>query len=101
VSCMAGGPSREELGIEQSPRMSAVVCNPVMQAEVLNRENTELNVMVGLCVGHDMLFIKNSNAYVSPLVVKDRVTANNPAAILYSPYYRKRLLGLPVLQHAR
>ncbi len=92
VSCMAGGPRRAELRIEQSPHQSPVVCNPVMQAEVLNRECTELNLMVGLCVGHDILFIRNSDAPVSPLVVKDRIMANNPVGVLHSPYHRSRLL---------
>ena len=49
------------------------ICTPVGQAEVLNRAGTELNLMMGLCVGHDVLFIRHSAADVSPFIVKDRV----------------------------
>jgi uncharacterized metal-binding protein len=68
------------------------ICNPVGQAEVLNRADTELNLMLGLCVGHDILFIRHSKADVSPLVVKDRVLAHNPVGALYSRYYKNRLM---------
>ncbi|MEZ4527485.1 MAG: DUF1847 domain-containing protein [Desulfobacterales bacterium] len=43
------------------------------QAMVLNQESTELNVMLGLCVGHDSLFLKYAKALCTVLVVKDRV----------------------------
>ena len=36
------------------------------------------------CVGHDSLFYRYSDAYVTTLVTKDRVTGNNPAAALYT-----------------
>lgn len=80
VACMAGA--------EGKP-----VCDPIMQAEVLNQEATELNIMFGLCLGHDMLFIRYSKADVTPLVVKDRVLAHNPLGALYlsRQYYQKQL----------
>ena len=56
----------------------------MLQAEILNSQGTELNIMVGLCVGHDSLFYMNSKAPVTTLVVKDRVLANNPAGALYA-----------------
>jgi uncharacterized metal-binding protein len=91
VCCMAGGPTRKELGVRETKYLPSIVCNPLMQAEVLNNEKTELNIMVGLCVGHDMLFIRNSKAYVIPLIVKDRVLGHNPVAALYTAetYYKK------------
>jgi uncharacterized metal-binding protein len=58
------------------------------------RAATELNLTVGLCVGHDVLFIRHSAADVSPLIVKDRVLSHNPAGALYSRYHRKRLIEL-------
>ena len=33
------------------------ICNPILQAEILNKEKTDLNIVMGLCVGHDSLFI--------------------------------------------
>jgi len=82
ISCMAGAPSRDEVGFEKISGLGKTMCNPLMQAEVLNENGTELNIMAGLCVGHDILFIKHSKAGVTPLVVKDRVLQHNPAAAL-------------------
>jgi uncharacterized metal-binding protein len=67
------------------------VCNPVYQAELLNQAGTQLNIILGLCVGHDMLFNKNSKAYVTTLMVKDRMTGNNPVAPLYSGFFTEIL----------
>lgn len=66
-------------------------CNPIGQAEMLNRSGTDLNVQMGLCLGHDILFQKYSHAPVTVLVVKDRVLANNPMGVIYSSYWRKKI----------
>jgi uncharacterized metal-binding protein len=98
ISCMAGGVTRSKFGFKERDSVSpSIVCNPLMQAEVLNKEETELNVMVGLCLGHDILFIKNSKADVTPLIVKDRVTGHNPVAALYTShtYYKQKLQNPP------
>jgi len=50
-----------------------VSCNPAGQAKYLEDKGTELNIMMGLCLGHDMIFNSKSKAPVTPLVVKDRV----------------------------
>jgi uncharacterized metal-binding protein len=69
------------------------ICNPILQAKLLNEQKTDLNVIVGLCVGHDSLFIKYSDALVTTLITKDRVLGHNPAAALYtSNFYYQRLL---------
>jgi uncharacterized metal-binding protein len=93
VGCMSGAPTREEVGFKEYPHAGDFICNPIMQAEVLNKEKTELNIMLGLCVGHDILFIKYSKADVTPLVVKDRILAHNPVGALYTSkgYYRNKL----------
>ena len=57
-------------------------CNPVGQAKVLGEANTQLNIALGLCLGHDMLFAKHSKAPVTTLGVKDRVLGNDPVAAL-------------------
>ena len=66
-------------------------CNPILQAKLLNAAKTDLNVVVGLCVGHDSLFYKYSDAIVTTAVTKDRVLGHNPAAALYTAnsYYSK------------
>ena len=68
-------------------------CNPIAQARLLAEHGTDLNVIVGLCVGHDTLFIKHSEAPVTYLIVKDRVLAHNPAGALHAmdTYYRRLL----------
>jgi uncharacterized metal-binding protein len=89
VNCMAGGVSKETTGIPEE--WAVPPCNPVVQAEILNRDGTEFNFIYGLCVGHDTLFIQHSKAPVSVLLVKDRVTGNNPGAVLFSYYHRNRM----------
>jgi uncharacterized metal-binding protein len=64
-----------------------IACNPLGQAEALNNLKTDLNVMVGICMGADCLFIKASEAPVTTLFVKDKSLANNPIGALYSDYY--------------
>jgi uncharacterized metal-binding protein len=92
VCCKVCGIPKSDLGQPQLREGRESICNPVGQADVLNRARTELNIMMGLCVGHDVLFIRHSAADVSPLVVKDRLLAHNPAGALYSRYHRNRLL---------
>ena len=67
------------------------MCNLIGQAFLLNRENTDLNLICGLCMGHDVLFTLHSEAPVSTFIVKDRVLGHNPAASLYCRYLQKRL----------
>ncbi|MFC2072730.1 DUF1847 domain-containing protein [Chloroflexota bacterium] len=64
-----------------------------MLTEVLNTENADLAIMLGLCIGHDTLFIKYCRVPMTVKVVKDRVTGHNPLAALYlSNSYYKRLM---------
>jgi uncharacterized metal-binding protein len=67
------------------------LCNPVAQAALLEKSGTQLNVLIGLCVGHDSLFFMHSRAPVTVLVAKDRVLGHNPVAALYtsSSYYKR------------
>ena len=92
VCCKVCGLEKEKLGLEKihKERVEAM-CNPVAQARVLNRAGTDLNIILGLCLGHDIIFTKNSKAPVTTLVVKDRVLAHNPVGALYSNYWRKRI----------
>ena len=93
--CKIGSFLKKDVGVaeEDMVRTGAVMCNPIMQAEVLNNAETDFNVVMGLCVGHDSLFYKYSDALVTTLVAKDRVLAHNPAGALYQAkaYYKKLL----------
>jgi uncharacterized metal-binding protein len=59
------------------------MCNPIFQAYVVNDAGTDFNVLLGLCVGHDSLFFKYTEAPTTVLAVKDRVTGHNPLAAVY------------------
>jgi len=98
VVCKVGSVDKREIGIPEElkvqPGSHEALCNPVMQARLLNKQGTDLNVVIGLCVGHDSLFIKYSEALVTTLITKDRVLGHNPAAALYtSGFYYKRLFN--------
>lgn len=54
------------------PGYPGTSCNPAGQAKYLEEKKTELNIMMGLCLGHDMIFNSKSAAPVTPLIVKDR-----------------------------
>lgn len=90
VSCKAGRMLKEEIGIEDHEKImigtDESACNPILQAKILNRARTDLNVLLGLCVGHDALFFKYAGAYTTVLAVKDRVTGHNPLAALYTSH---------------
>lgn len=68
-------------------------CNPVGQALILNHFNNDLNIIMGLCIGHDILFSNHSKAAVTCLVVKDRVTCHNPALPLVNRYWKDSFLN--------
>jgi len=67
------------------------MCSPITQADILNAANTEFNIVFGLCVGHDSLFMRYSDALSTVLIAKDRVTGHNPLAAinLHKSYYQK------------
>ena len=80
VVCKVGHCSRAEvLGV---PESSNAMCNPIAQAELLNKAGTELNIALCLCVGHDSLFIRHSKAPVTVIAAKDHVYDNAPLEYL-------------------
>jgi len=102
ICCKAGSVDKEELGLKEEdkvrPGTFEPACNPIAQAQICNDLETDMNIIVGLCVGHDMLFNKHSKAPVTTLVVKDRVTGHNPSAVLYGQnFYYKRLQKSPMV----
>jgi len=103
VLCKVGSVDKTDIGIPNELKVQCdsfeACCNPILQARLLNQEKTQLNVIMGLCVGHDSLFIKYSEALVTTLVTKDRVTGHNPAVTLYTARsYSSRILDPEHLQ---
>lgn len=97
VVCKNGSIPKEFLRIQEQEKLRPgtyePMCNPIGQAMALNKSQTDLNIILGLCVGHDTLFIKYSQAPVTVLAVKDRVLGHNPMAALYlaDSYYKNKL----------
>jgi uncharacterized metal-binding protein len=94
VCCKVCAIPKEKLDLPKihADRFEAA-CNPIAQARILAQAGTELNCIVGLCLGHDLLFTKHSAAPVTTLVVKDRVLGHNPVAALHSSYFRERVFA--------
>lgn len=97
AACKVGNRDKTEIGIADKdkihPDCYEPMCNPILQAKILNNEKTDLNVVMGLCVGHDSLFIKYSEAPTTVLFTKDRVLGHNAVMPLYltESYYSKVL----------
>ena len=93
VCCKICGIDKKKYKLKQirEDRFEAM-CDPIGQAEALKIVDTDLNIILGLCVGHDMLFTKYSHTLVTTLIAKDRVLAHNPAGAIYSPYHRRKFL---------
>lgn len=100
VICKAGAVPKEHVGVpaEAQFRPGALesMCNPVGQAYLLAAAGCDFNVVLGLCVGHDTLFLEHSFRKGVPatvLVAKDRVTGHSPCAAIYGAegYFQARL----------
>jgi uncharacterized metal-binding protein len=95
VCCKVGGIPKEDVGVLDAekihPGSFEPICDPVAQARLLNHAGTQLNVVVGLCVGHDSIFFQHSAAPATVLIAKDRATGHNPVAVLHTArtYYRR------------
>lgn len=105
VCCKVGRTPKEAIGLSGEEKIRGAeamesMCNPIVQAELMNRQDVDLAVMLGLCVGHDTLFLKYCKVPCTVLAVKDRVLGHNPLAAVYlsdSPYYGrlKKSAGRP------
>ena len=95
VVCKVGRTPKELLGAKEEQKVNPgefeSMCSPITQAKILNAAETEFNILFGLCVGHDSLVMRYSDAPCTALVAKDRVTGHNPLAaiLLHNSYYRK------------
>ncbi len=99
--CKMGRVPKETIGVRDDQKIKIgcfeSICNPIAQAYLFNAEKTEFNVMIGLCVGHDSLFLKYSEAPCTVFAVKDRLLGHNPLAAIYNydSFYRSLKAPLP------
>jgi uncharacterized metal-binding protein len=97
VQCKVGAVPKERIGVKSEEKIGGPeswesMCNPIAQAEAMNNLNVDFVIMLGLCIGHDTLFIKYCRVPMTVLAVKDRVFAHNPLAAIYlsnSMYYNR------------
>ena len=80
VVCKLGGFNFGDIG--QEKESDWIICNPVGQAYALNDFGADINVTLGLCMGHDLLFNHYSKALVTNLVVKELISNDDPAQTL-------------------
>lgn len=84
IACKVGAVPKSRFDAPESCcDFGTISCNPLMQAKLLAEADTEANVVMGLCVGHDMIFNAHSHAPVTTLVAKDRALFHNPVGALY------------------
>jgi len=94
IACKVGRVPKEILGLTDSQKVAPgsfeSMCNPILQAGLANHYGSQFNILLGLCVGHDSLFFKYSEAPCTVLAVKDRLLGHNPLAAIYQheSYYR-------------
>ena len=89
MGCKIGAVDKTEIGVSNEKKLNGgcgheSMCNPIMQAKALAAACTEFNIVIGLCVGHDTLFLKNTEAPTTVMIVKDRVLGHNPVQALYT-----------------
>ncbi|MFZ0926976.1 MAG: DUF1847 domain-containing protein [Syntrophobacteraceae bacterium] len=94
IVCKVGKVPKEAMGLREDQKVAPghyeSMCNPIMQALVANHYQSQFNVLLGLCVGHDSLFFRYADAPSTVLAVKDRMLGHNPLAAVYEfgSYYR-------------
>jgi len=99
TACKVGGVPKERIKVKEGEKVRIghfeTMCNPIAQAKFLNRAKTDFNILLGLCIGHDSLFLKYVRGFTTVFAVKDRVTGHNPLAALYTSgtYYERLLKG--------
>lgn len=78
VCCNVGAVTRDEINVpKMTESAEELACNPLGEAECLNKADVDFVIMVGFCLGHEQLFSKNINAPATTLIVKDRKHRHN------------------------
>lgn len=76
VMCKVGSVERDLVDADNNNKPP--MCNPIVQAKFLNEQNVDINIIFGLCVGHDILFTKYCDGLITTFAVKDRLYDNAP-----------------------
>jgi len=76
ISCTVDGITEADINPMKSNH--SISCNPMGQANVINGSGAEFTILMGLCLGHDILIQKQLNMDFTTWLVKDRVTRHRP-----------------------
>ncbi len=82
VSCTVDGLTEAQLDPDKND--CAVSCNPLGQAHALGKAGVDLTLLMGLCLGHDILLQKHLRMDFTTFAVKDRVFGHDPLRALYA-----------------
>lgn len=80
ISCTVDGLS--ESVVNSNKDSNVVSCNPLGQSHILNKSGADFTILMGLCLGHDIILQNNLKMDFTTFVVKDRVLNNNPILAL-------------------
>ena len=92
AACKMGAIDKTHVGLPHEKKIHhkdgrhESICNPILQAKALAAWGAEYAVLMGLCIGHDSMFIKYATYPVTVMVVKDRIFMHNPAIALYTAH---------------
>ncbi len=82
VICNIGTPGKDAISLTRRVETDGDIydanCNPALQAYLLDREKTELNVIIGLCAGNDSLFLRHSATPAAHLIINNPDSAVKP-----------------------
>jgi uncharacterized metal-binding protein len=113
VCCKTGSVPKTKVGVPEEYTIISktgypigmITCNPAAQALLLNKADTDLNIIIGLCVGHDVTFTHLSKAPVTTLIAKDRSSPHNPMLCLFTHYgksfFSKDLGNIKRMEYAK
>ncbi len=93
--CKVGSIPKEGIGLQEEEKIRIgeyeAMCNPLLEANILNDAKINFNIVLRLCVGHDSLFFKYAEASTTILAAKDKVSGHNPLAAIYTAksYYTR------------
>jgi len=70
ITCCTSGILQSDINFESN--INNFSCNPIGQAEQLNIEGCDFVMILGICLGHDIILQRNLKCDFSTILVKDR-----------------------------
>ena len=82
-------------GLEPVLPGSSIAGDPIAQAKTFEEQETDLNLLCGMCVAHEVLFLGTARTPTVGLIARDTRLHHNPAAALYTSrsYLKAEVFG--------